>query len=156
VAVLAEALSHCLTTVIKLSALLDLLMWQCSQSLTHGMTWLPSLLIMASALFNPETSISIQKRHPYTGNLNSETSGDSQNAFLHCGDVSATLKASMTTAERLTADIWWESSSDLCLVKLRQEPSLMTWSVTRHYLNVTKTTAKRLTAGSLTTSQSCL
>ncbi len=41
------------------------------------------------ALFNPETSIFIQKRHPYTGNLNSETPGDSKNAFLHCGDVLA-------------------------------------------------------------------
>ncbi len=39
------------------------------------------------ALFNPETSILIQKRHPYTGNLNSETSGDSKNACLHWGDV---------------------------------------------------------------------
>ena len=39
------------------------------------------------ALFNPETSILIQKRHLYTGNLNSEMSGDSNNAFLHCGDV---------------------------------------------------------------------
>ncbi len=39
------------------------------------------------ALFNPETSIFIQKCHPYTGNLNSETSGDSKTAFLHCGDV---------------------------------------------------------------------
>ena len=41
------------------------------------------------ALFNPETPILIQKRHPYTGNLNSETSGDSKNGFLHCGDVLA-------------------------------------------------------------------
>ncbi len=41
------------------------------------------------ALFNPETSILIQKRHPYTGNLVSEKSGDSKNAFLHCGDVLA-------------------------------------------------------------------
>ncbi len=40
-----------------------------------------------NALFNPETSILIQKRHPYTGNLNSETLGDSKNAFLHWGDV---------------------------------------------------------------------
>ena len=38
------------------------------------------------ALFNPETSIFIQKHHPYTGNLNSETLGDSKNAFLHWGD----------------------------------------------------------------------
>ncbi len=28
------------------------------------------------ALFNPKTSNLIQKRHPYTGNLNSGTSGD--------------------------------------------------------------------------------
>jgi len=41
----------------------------------------------AEALLNPETSISIQKRHPYTGNLNLETSGDSKNAFLHCQDL---------------------------------------------------------------------
>jgi len=44
------------------------------------------------ALFNPKTSILIQKRHPYPGNLNRETSGDSKNAFLHCGDVLAPLK----------------------------------------------------------------
>ncbi len=42
----------------------------------------------SKALFNPKTSILIQKRHPYTGKLNSETSGDSRNAFLPCGDVS--------------------------------------------------------------------
>ena len=40
-----------------------------------------------AALLNPETSILLQKRHPYTGNLNRETSGDSKNAFLHWGDV---------------------------------------------------------------------
>ena len=33
------------------------------------------------------TFVLIQKRHPYTGNLNSEMPGDSKNAFLHCGDV---------------------------------------------------------------------
>ncbi len=27
------------------------------------------------------------KRHPYTGNLNRETTGDSKNVFLHCGDI---------------------------------------------------------------------
>ena len=31
----------------------------------------------------------IQKHHPYTRNLNSETSGDSRNVFLHSGDVIA-------------------------------------------------------------------
>ncbi len=41
------------------------------------------------ALFNPETSILIQKRHPYTGNLNSEMLGDSKNVFQHWGDVLA-------------------------------------------------------------------
>ncbi len=39
------------------------------------------------ALFSPDTSSSIQKRHPYTVNANSEMSGDSKSAFLHCGDV---------------------------------------------------------------------
>ncbi len=46
-----------------------------------------------TALFNPETSILIQKRYPYTGNLNSETPGESKNAFLHCGDVSVLCNA---------------------------------------------------------------
>jgi len=36
-----------------------------------------------NALFNPQTSVSIQKRHQYTGNVNSETPWDSQNVFLH-------------------------------------------------------------------------
>ncbi len=36
---------------------------------------------------NPKTSILMQKCHSYTGNLNSETPGDSKNAFLHFGDV---------------------------------------------------------------------
>ena len=39
------------------------------------------------ALFNPEPAVLIQKRHPYTGDLNSETPGDSTNAFLHWGYV---------------------------------------------------------------------
>ena len=36
-----------------------------------------------AALLNPKTSILIPKRHSYTRNLNSETSGDSKNAILH-------------------------------------------------------------------------
>ena len=48
---------------------------ECNDSSVHG------------ALSNPKTSILIQKRHPYTGNLNSETCGDSQKTCLHCGDV---------------------------------------------------------------------
>ncbi len=39
----------------------------------------------------------LQKCHPYTGSLISETSGDSKNAFLHCGDVSALLNPETTT-----------------------------------------------------------
>ena len=41
------------------------------------------------ALFNPTTSDVIQKRHPYTENLTSETSGHSKIEFLHCGYVLA-------------------------------------------------------------------
>ncbi len=40
-----------------------------------------------ATLFNPKTSDLTQKRHPYTGNLNPETSENSKNAFLHCGGV---------------------------------------------------------------------
>ena len=43
-------------------------------------------------------SILIQKRHPYTGILNRETSGDSKNAFLHCNDVSG-LRPVLRSAE---------------------------------------------------------
>ena len=39
----------------------------------------------AKALFTPQTSTSMQKRRPYTENLNSEMSADSKNASLHCG-----------------------------------------------------------------------
>jgi len=41
----------------------------------------------AQALLNSETSIVIRKRHFYTTNSNSEMSGDSKNASLHCGDI---------------------------------------------------------------------
>ena len=34
----------------------------------------------------------IQERHPYTGNLNSETPGDSKNAFAHCRYVLGLVK----------------------------------------------------------------
>ncbi len=48
---------------------------------------------VGKALFNPKTSILIQKCDPYTGNLNSEMSGDSENAFQHCGDRLAHTKS---------------------------------------------------------------
>jgi len=40
-----------------------------------------------AALLNPKTSLSIQKRHPYTGNTDSELPGDSTNVFRHGGGV---------------------------------------------------------------------
>ncbi len=52
------------------------------------------------ALFNPKTSILIQKRHPYTGKLSSETSGDSKNAFLHCGDVLDRYQVCLTPIQK--------------------------------------------------------
>lgn len=52
--------------------------------------------IARSALFNPNTSILIKKRHSYTGNLNSETPGDSKNAFLHWGDVLGQTSITLT------------------------------------------------------------
>ncbi len=41
------------------------------------------------ALFNPRTSISIQKRPFCSGNLNSETPGDSESTLLRWGHVLA-------------------------------------------------------------------
>ena len=42
---------------------------------------------ICTPLFNPDISRLNQKRHPYTGNLNSETSGDRTIAFPHEGHV---------------------------------------------------------------------
>ena len=44
-------------------------------------------MVTTSALFNRKTSILIQKRDPYTENVDSATPGDSKNTFLHCEDV---------------------------------------------------------------------
>ncbi len=38
---------------------------------------------MTVTLFNPKASALIQKHHPYTGNLNSETPGDDQKRILY-------------------------------------------------------------------------
>ncbi len=40
---------------------------------------------------NKNVFLHCQKRHLYTENLSSETSGDSTNAILHCGDVLGTV-----------------------------------------------------------------
>jgi hypothetical protein len=45
------------------------------------------VLPYAVALLSPEMSILIQKRPCYSGNLNSETPGDSTNTYLHWEDV---------------------------------------------------------------------
>ncbi len=53
-------------------------------------------VVMTDSSFPPRPSIQIEKRQPFTGNLNSEMPGDSQSAFpqkwfgqvhLHCTDV---------------------------------------------------------------------
>ncbi len=46
-----------------------------------------ALPVYYAALLNPNISKLIQKCHPYTVNLNPETSRDSKNVFLHWGDV---------------------------------------------------------------------
>ena len=55
---------------------------------------------LSASLFNPETSIPTQRHHPYTGSSISETSGESDNASLQCGDVLATLHASPGSAHQ--------------------------------------------------------
>ncbi len=44
-------------------------------------------LAVHTALFNPKAYVLMQKRHPYTGSLNSRTFGDNKIEVLHCGDV---------------------------------------------------------------------
>ena len=58
-------------------------------SLSSNLCRIQARLVFTLLFSDPETSIFIQECHPYTGNLNSETSGDSKNACLHCGDVLA-------------------------------------------------------------------
>ncbi len=53
------------------------------------------------ALFNPETSMLVQKRHPYTGNLKSETPGHRKSAFLHWGDVAIPLGSGLMSSLHL-------------------------------------------------------
>ncbi len=67
------------TTMFHLDRPMYLLGYLASQSKVY--------LIDKVALFNPETSSLIWNCHLSAGNLNSETSGDSKNAFLYCGHV---------------------------------------------------------------------
>ncbi len=83
---------------LALAALLALRMLSCKASLCLS-SMLPctphvvsQFTVLYLALLNPETSDLIQKRHPYAGIINSETSGDSKNAFLHCGDAVGVIR----------------------------------------------------------------
>lgn len=63
-------------------------------------------VVEGEILFNPVMYSLIQKHHPCTGTLNSKTSGDRKNAFLHCGHVSDSFeqrKAMMLTGASATA-----------------------------------------------------
>ena len=87
------------------------------------------LSLSLSALFDPETYILIQNRHPYTGNPNSETSGDSNSAFLHPGDVLAhsnacrdhhqwSCKGGMVWDPTLVPAWWWAVQVSLLTLNL--------------------------------------
>ena len=54
-----------------------------------------------AALLNFKMYSLIQEHHPYTGTLNSETSGDSENTFLHCGDIQGLIYTMKKTAPGL-------------------------------------------------------
>ena len=71
----------------------------------HAFTFLP--------LFSAETSISTQKRHPYIGDPKSEMSGDSTNAFLHCGDLLALFNPKTPSSYQHVTDSMTVSPSEL-------------------------------------------
>ena len=48
--------------------------------------------------------VCFQQRHPYTGSLNSELSGDSENTFLHCGDISGGAQHAYAVKYRIELD----------------------------------------------------
>jgi len=60
---------------------------------------LPSLICcmngLLHALGNPKMSILIWKRCPYTENADSEMPGDSNNVFLHLGDILGLITRSL-------------------------------------------------------------
>jgi len=53
---------------------------------TYSYQQLPYIIVVIYSSFHPKTSFMYQKRHPYSGNVNSETSADSKNVFVDCGD----------------------------------------------------------------------
>ncbi len=62
------------------------IMYRCRQHM-QGSTKAEAHMAKRHSSFQSQNVYLVQKRRPYTGNLNSETSGDSKNAFLHCGNV---------------------------------------------------------------------
>ncbi len=58
---------------------------QCMQVDKHSVECMKSMNALCS--FQSQNLYINSDCHPYTGILNSETPGDSQNAFLHCADV---------------------------------------------------------------------
>lgn len=79
------------------------------------------LAILLSS-FQSQNVFLIQKCHPYSGNLNSEKSGDSKNAFPHYGDVWV-VKHPLRGYWWLHASKWlgiWVSCQRVCLVALMQ------------------------------------
>ena len=66
-------------------------------------------------------TILVWKRRPYTGNLNSETSGDSKNAFPQYGDVLGVcriVRRSVDNCRQLHCPIVHLSISKLSIVKI--------------------------------------
>ena len=67
--------------------------WSCCALVVRAeCSWLLGSVISCGAWaresnssFQSQNVFSTQRCHPYTGNLNSETPGDSKNVFLHCG-----------------------------------------------------------------------
>jgi len=68
------------------------------------------------ALVNPENPVLIQKRYPYTGNLNSKMSGDSKNTFFHCGDLFAPSERAIACLRCLFQDMNY--SNDIALTPI--------------------------------------
>ena len=86
--VLHSVLWWTISVILADKRLLSLCIPAGKSAIGSSIPWHQPFNLFQTTLFNPETCISILKRHPFTGNLNRETSGDSKHAFLHCGDVS--------------------------------------------------------------------
>jgi len=68
---------------------------------------------------NPQTCILVQKHHPFTGKLKSETPGDSKSTYLHWEEFSAPFHPENVYFSS-------ETSSLHCKPKLRREQTTLT------------------------------